>query len=60
MKHFNYIARHSPGAWHRNHLLASGQYIKTSNPTMRHTGWGWKVVGESGPELINFQRKEAA
>lgn len=60
MKYLNYLAWHSPGAWHRQHLLTSGQYIKTSNPTMRHQGHGWWLVGESGPELINFQRKEDA
>lgn len=53
-KYFNHMARHSRGEWHRNWLLTSGQYIKTSDPEMRK-GYGWKMVGESGPELVKLQ-----
>lgn len=53
-KYYNHMAKHSPGEWHRHWLLTSGQYIKTSNPDMRK-GYGWKTVGEDGPELLNFR-----
>ena len=52
-KYFNHMAAHTRGEWHRNWLLSSGQYIKTSEPNMRK-GYGWKVVGEAGPELVNL------
>lgn len=60
-KYWNHMAKHSPGEWHRHWLLTSGQYIKTSNPVRRtnrykRDSFGWAVVGESGPELVNFRR----
>lgn len=53
-KYFNHMARHTRGEWHRNWLLTSGQYIKTSNADMRK-GYGWKTVEESGPELVKIR-----
>ena len=52
-KYFNHMAKHTRGEWHRNWLLTSGKYVKTSNPDMRK-GYGWKIVGESGPELATL------
>lgn len=52
-KYWNHLATHSRGAWHRQWLLTSGQYIKTSDPDMRK-GYGWAIVGEQGPELISL------
>ena len=53
-KYFNHMAKHTRGEWHRHWLLTSGQYIKTSDPDMRK-GYGWKIVGESGPELVSLR-----
>lgn len=55
-KHWNHMAKHSPGEWHRHWLLTSGQYIKTSNPDMRK-GYAWKTVGEDGPELVKLRNR---
>ncbi len=52
-KYWNHLAKHTRGEWHRHWLLTSGQYIKTSNPDMRK-GYGWKIVGEPGPELVKL------
>lgn len=45
---------------HRAQLISSGKYIYTTRPserTMRRTktGIGNFIVGEAGPELINFR-----
>lgn len=53
-KYFNHMAKHTRGEWHRRWLLASGLYIKTSDPDMRK-GYGWAVVGEAGPELVKIR-----
>lgn len=55
-KYYNHMATHSPGAWLRYGLLSSGQYIETSNPDAGRR-YGWKTVGEDGPELVNFRRE---
>lgn len=55
-KYWNHMAKHSPGEWHRHWLLASGQYIKTSNPYMRK-GYGWAVIGEPWPELVKLRNR---
>lgn len=55
-KYYNHMATHTRGEWHRNWLLSSGQYIKTSNPDMRK-GYGWKIVGEPGPELVKLRNR---
>lgn len=47
------------GYWHRHWLLSSGRYIKTSDPDMRK-GYGWAVVGESGPELVKMPHHHGA
>ena len=52
-KYYNHMAKHTAGEWHRQWLLSSGRYIKTSDPDMRK-GYGWKIVGEAGPELVWF------
>ena len=52
-KYYNHMAKHTRGESHRHWLLTSGQYIKTSDPDMRK-GYGWKVVGEPGPELATL------
>lgn len=53
-KYYNHMAKHTRGEWHRNWLLTSGMYIKTSDPDAGRK-YGWKTVGESGPELVNFR-----
>lgn len=55
-KYYNHLATHTRGEWHRNWLLSSGRYIKTSDPDMRK-GYGWALVGEQGPELVDFHRR---
>lgn len=58
-KYYNHLAKHTRGEWHRHWLLTSGQYIKTSDPYRKMLGdvrpAGWAVVGEAGPELVNFR-----
>lgn len=49
-KYWNHMAKHSPGVWHRHRLLASGLYIKTSDPNAYRKS-RWQVVGKAGPEL---------
>lgn len=56
-KYWNHLAIHPRGAWHRHWLLTSGQYIKTSDPDMRK-GHGWPIVGEFGPDLVDFRGGE--
>lgn len=57
-KYYNHMAKHSSGEWHRHWLLSSGQYIKTSEPDAGRR-YGWKIVGEPGPELVNIFTPEA-
>lgn len=54
-KYFNHMATWTGGYWHRQWLLTSGQYVKTSDPDAGRR-YGWAVVGEPGPELVNFSR----
>lgn len=58
-KYFNHMAKHTRGDWHRQWLLTSGQYVKTSDPDMRK-GYGWAVVGEPGPELVKMPHHHGA
>lgn len=53
LRYGNRTARRWWGIAHRRWLLDSGLYIKTSNPDMRK-GYGWKTVGEPGPELVKL------
>lgn len=55
-KYWNHLAKHTRGEWHRHWLLTSGQYIKTSDPDSGRK-YGWKIVGEDGPELVKLLRK---
>lgn len=50
-KYWNHMATHSPGEWHRHWLLSTGQYIRTSSPD----AYRFQIVGEPGPELVNFR-----
>lgn len=52
-KYFNHLAKHTRGEWHRNWLLSSGMYIKTSDPDAGRK-YGWKIVGEDGRELVKL------
>ncbi|MCU4297629.1 hypothetical protein D3I60_11145 [Brevibacterium permense] len=52
-KYFNLMPTWTRGEWHWHWLLTSGQYINTSDPDMRK-GYGWKIVGEAGPELVKL------
>lgn len=50
-KYWNHMTRAGRGYWHRQWLLTSGKYIKTSDPD----AYRFQIVGEPGPELINFR-----
>lgn len=58
-KYYNHLAKQTRGEWHRNWLLASGQYVKTSERDQAVIDTVLaalrKFVGEPGPELVKFR-----